>query len=164
MDIEQPCVAVKIAEDVVLSTSITEDLLCLLATLEPIKQQRPSSNTEALQLIEKNLSQGVPQNPLDLFPREQNVTDWYYQIYSTARQKDDRAYHPILLEIFGRKRCPHGSVIIVKNGLNFIPDAPQFDIDINELGRTLWWYVKSGRDPVTEASERRLMHYIHQSA
>ncbi|KAG2158085.1 uncharacterized protein EDB93DRAFT_1100862 [Suillus bovinus] len=102
----------------------------------------PTSNIEALQLIEDHLYPGI---------------------YFTAMQHDERLYHPILLEIFGKKKCPRGDIIVVKNGYNFIANAPDFDIDVNELGRTLWWYLKSGREPVTEASERRLMHYIDQS-
>ncbi|KAG2148935.1 hypothetical protein DEU56DRAFT_753161 [Suillus clintonianus] len=161
--IGDPCIAVKIAGDISLSTSVTEGLLLLLTNLTPILQSRPTSNLAALKFIRDNLPVGTPQEPLILFPREQHIIEWYYHIYYTIQESDERPFHPVMLEIYGKKRCPRGALIIVKNGDGFLPDAPKFDMDINDLGRTLWWYIKSGKDPVTEASERQLMHYIEQS-
>lgn len=112
-------------------------------------------------MIERLLPGGEPQQPLVLFLKEKHITDWYYHIYFTSMANDDRAVHPVLMEIFGKK-CPRGQVVIVKNGDEFTPNSPAFDLDCNELGKTLWWYIKSGRDPIIEASERRLMHYIQQ--
>ncbi|KAG2100048.1 hypothetical protein BD769DRAFT_1394039 [Suillus cothurnatus] len=113
----------------------------------------------SIKIIERLLPAGEPQEPLVLFPKERQITHWYYHIYFTSTPDDNRNLHPVLKEIFG-KRCPQGEVVIVKNGEKFTPDSPEFDVDCEDLGRTLWWYIKSGRDPVEEASERRLIHYI----
>jgi hypothetical protein len=153
------CVAVKLSNHMTLSSSVTQGLLLLLANLLPIRQARPTSNLHALQIIERLLPAGEPQEPLVLFPKERQITHWYYHIYFTSTPDDNRNLHPVLKEIFG-KRCPQGEVVIVKNGEKFTPDSPEFDVDCEDLGRTLWWYIKSGRDPVEEASERRLIHYI----
>jgi hypothetical protein len=118
-------------------------------------------NLEALQIIGKLLPAGIPQEPLILFPKEKQITHWYYHIYFTSTTTDNRVLHPVLREIFG-KNCPQGEVVIVKNGEGFAPDSPAFDLDCEELGKTLWWYIKSGRDPVEEASQRHLLHYIKQ--
>ncbi|KAG2155403.1 hypothetical protein DEU56DRAFT_750967 [Suillus clintonianus] len=153
----------RIAEDISLSTSVTEGLLLLLTNLTPILQSRPTSNLAALEFIRDHLPVGIPQEPLILFPREQHIIEWYYHIYYTTQESDARPFHPVMMEIYGKKRCPRGALIIVKNGDGFLPDAPKFDMDINDLGRTLWWYIKSGRDPIKEASERELMRFIDQS-
>ncbi|KAG1868399.1 hypothetical protein F4604DRAFT_1682328 [Suillus subluteus] len=50
---------------------------------------RPTSNIAALQLIEENLPPGTLQAPLELYPREQHITEWYYQIYYSGQQEDD---------------------------------------------------------------------------
>lgn len=155
------CIAVRISDDMTVSTSVTQGLVLLLANLLPVRQARPTSNLQGLQIIERLLPDGEPQAPLVLFPKEQKVTHWYYHIYFTTRDDDKRSLHPVLREIFGRK-CPKGEVVIVKNGEGFVPDSPAFDLDCDELGKTLWWYIRSGRDPIQEASERRLMHYIEQ--
>ncbi|KAG1880089.1 hypothetical protein F4604DRAFT_1922779 [Suillus subluteus] len=155
------CVAAKISNHMALSTSITQGLLLLLASLLPIRLTRPTSNLHALQMIERLLPAGEPQELLILYPKEKYITHWYYHIYFTSTPDDDRVLHPALLEIFGKRR-PRGEVVIVKNSEEFAPDSPAFDLDCEDLGKTLWWYIKSGRDPVEEASERRLMHYIQQ--
>jgi hypothetical protein len=56
--------------------------------------------------------------------------------------------------MFCRKKCPRGNLVIVKNGDNFVPDKSEFDVDINKLAGTLWWYLKSRRDPILEASKQ----------
>ncbi|KAG1769897.1 hypothetical protein EV702DRAFT_1049552 [Suillus placidus] len=158
----EPCITMDISGDITLSANVTQGLLLLLADLVLIRRQRPNSNNEALQVIEELLPAGTPQQPLVLFPRDQLITRWYYHIYHTARSHDNRAYHPIMLEIFGKKQSPRGDLVVVKNGEDFAPQSPDFDVDVEELGKMLWWYIRTGRDPMKEASERRMLHYIEQ--
>ncbi|KAG2738973.1 hypothetical protein P692DRAFT_20823163 [Suillus brevipes Sb2] len=155
-----PCIALKLAEDNSVSSTLTKSLLLLLANLTPILLPRPTSSVEALQQIQDNLPNGKPESPLVLFPRNEQVTEWYYHIYFTTKEPDERPHHPIIFKIFGKRRCPRGSLLVVKNGDALAPDAAILDMDINELGSTLWWYITTENDPITEASKRRLRHYI----
>ncbi|KAG1839201.1 hypothetical protein DFJ58DRAFT_845762 [Suillus subalutaceus] len=152
------CIAVKLSDTTTISTSITQGLLLLLANLNPINETRPISDLEALHVIEHHLPQGEAQPPLVLFPRRQDINDWYFHVHHTSRCNDDCRFHPVMLEIFGKQRCPHGDILVVKDGTGYIPDSPEFDVDCEELGRTLWWYIRSGINPVQEASERRLIN------
>ncbi|KAG1856183.1 hypothetical protein C8R48DRAFT_675014 [Suillus tomentosus] len=110
--------------------------------------------------MEKMLPAGQPTEPLILFPQYISITSWYYQIYHTMRVDDNHPYHPVMLEIFGRKNCPQGELLIVRNGEDFDPQSAEWDVDLEELGKTLWWYMRSGIDPMKEANERRLLRYM----
>ncbi|KAG2136221.1 hypothetical protein BD769DRAFT_1385335 [Suillus cothurnatus] len=94
-----------------------------------------------MQIIQDNLPEGILQDPLVLFSKQQHMTHWYYHIYYTTREQDIWPYHPILIEMFSRKKCPQGNLVIVKNRDNFAPDKSEFDVDINELaaGEILSW-------------------------
>jgi hypothetical protein len=115
------CVAVKLSNTTTISTSITQGLLLLLVNLTPIKEDHPVSNLEALNIIEYHLPTGEPQLPLVLFPRKQNINDWYYHIHYTSRPNDNHKLHPVMLEIFHKKRCPCREVLIVKNSARYMP-------------------------------------------
>ncbi|KAG1797049.1 uncharacterized protein HD556DRAFT_1306746 [Suillus plorans] len=159
---EKPCIAMRILGNIILSASVTQGLLLLLENLEPIRHRRPNSNVKALALVEELLPEGRPEHPLVLFPKDQHISCWYYHIYYTARAHDECAYHPVMLAIYGRKYCPRGDMIIVKNGEGFTPQSAEFDVEREELGKTLWWYIRSGIDPLRETQERRMMRYIEQ--
>ncbi|KAG1877464.1 hypothetical protein F4604DRAFT_1680129 [Suillus subluteus] len=107
------CITVTISNHMTLSTSVTQGLLLLLANLLPVKQIRLKTDLEALQIVGRLLPAGVPQEPLVLFPKDKHITHWYYHIYFTSTTANNRALHPVLREIFGRK-CPQGEVVIVK--------------------------------------------------
>ncbi|KAG2084534.1 uncharacterized protein F5147DRAFT_659797 [Suillus discolor] len=151
---EEACIAMRISNNITLSMSVTAGLLLLLGNLEPIRHCWPNCDNEALELIEEFLPEGRPEHPLILFPKDQRVLCWYYHIYHTARSDDERAYHPVMLAIYGKRYCPRGDVIVVKNGEGFTPQSAEFDVEREELGKTLWWYIKSGIDPLKEAQER----------
>ncbi|KAG1886357.1 uncharacterized protein F5891DRAFT_1201139 [Suillus fuscotomentosus] len=157
-----PCVAIKIGCEISLSYDVKEGLRSLLNHLNPVTQERPHSDIEALRRMERMLPAGQPTEPLILFPRHISITSWYYQIYHTMRIDDNRPYHPVMLEIFGRKNCPRGELLIVRNGEDFNPQSAEWDVDPEELGKTLWWYMKSRIDPMKEANERRLLRYMER--
>ncbi|KIK92278.1 hypothetical protein PAXRUDRAFT_13317 [Paxillus rubicundulus Ve08.2h10] len=101
------------------------------------------SDTEALQVISDVLNMTDLCEPTVLYSCHPEVIDWYYAVYSRRLEPGTCActgtYNFILENILG-----HGSIItpavIVMAGPQFDPAAAKWDVDPDEVARTLWWY------------------------
>lgn len=83
------CIAIRMTNDMILSMSVTRGMEQLISGLISMKQRCPILNADALHIIETVLPAGQPQPPLTLFPKDQDVTHWYYHIYATKQVNDD---------------------------------------------------------------------------
>ncbi|KAG2091991.1 uncharacterized protein F5147DRAFT_657816 [Suillus discolor] len=133
----------------------------VMQTVWPIHWARGHTDTEELYIIESMLEGREIQEPLMLYPRQLDITKWYYQLFYTAKMEDRRARNKIVSVLFPRVEV-RGEVAVVKNGSGYNPRDERWDIDSVELGKTLWWYLKSKQDVARIANECRFINYLEQ--
>lgn len=94
------------------------------------------------------------------YDRDPSIDDWYYAFYASSSDITS-APNPIA-DIVKPSHHPmiRGRVLVVLNG----PTGGKWEtsqrIDDIELGRTLWWYLKSGNEVGDVFGERELRRYI----
>lgn len=101
---------------------------------------------------------------MNVYDRDSRVDDWYYAFYADT-SNTDRAPNPIADIITPSQHPPiRGRVLVVLNG----PEDGMWEvtemIDQIRLGKTLWWYFKSGNDPRDVFGERELRRYVRTMA
>lgn len=132
----------------------------VIEMMTPIHGRRAQTDVEALQDIQRTLQDGDIQEPLVLYPRQSDITEWYYQIFYTTKENDKRGRNQILCMLFPDNREIKGEAAIVANGARFDPKSDKWDIDSIELGKTLWWYMKGGQNARKVANQRRFISYL----
>lgn len=132
----------------------------VMEMIKPIHRQHAKTNIEGLEDIQQMLQDGEIQEPLVLYPRQADITGWYYQIFYTAQEMDRREHNQILCQLFPRIAGIRGEAVIVTNGAEFDSMSKRWDIDSIELGKTLWWYIKGGQDAREVANQRRFIDYL----
>ncbi|KAH7918545.1 hypothetical protein BV22DRAFT_1051663 [Leucogyrophana mollusca] len=130
------------------------------AFIELVRGHRPLNDTEAVALLALYIDPDGMQAPIDFYPRQAHVTSIYYQAYFTNPLDDVRPINAIGRIVFPPGRIPRGPLFILMNGLDYDPESSMFDVDPEELSKTLWWYIGSGRSAIDVAKERRFEQYF----
>lgn len=94
------------------------------------------------------------------YDHDSRIDDWYYAFYSNPSNTTG-ALNPIANIVKPFQHHPiRGQVLVVLNG----PEDGMWEvmqrIDETQLGRSLWWYLKSGNEPRDVFGERELRRYI----
>lgn len=94
------------------------------------------------------------------YDRDSRIDDWYYAFYADPSNTTG-ALNPIANIVKPAEHPPiRGQVLVVLNG----PEDGMWEvmqrIDKIQLGRSLWWYLKSGNEPRDVFGERELRRYI----
>jgi hypothetical protein len=119
------------------------------------------SEADVLTYVAKLLCCDEPVEITKFYDRDPKVIDWYYQAYS-ANNDCSPCNSIISIVKHSRSKAVYGDVLIMKNGPidGSWQSAP--DIDLQSLVRTIWWYLKSGREPASVFGERGLLRTVGQ--
>lgn len=124
----------------------------VMQNIWPIHRAHAQTDTEELRNIEQMLESGDIQEPLMLYPQQLDIVQWYYQIFYTTRKEEHREQNKIVTTLFPNKDV-QGDVAIVRNRSGFNLRDQKWDIDGVELGKTLWWNLKTEQDATRIANQ-----------
>jgi hypothetical protein len=100
-----------------------------------------------------------------VYDRNPDIITWYYEIF-VVEKEDIRTLsgqrNKVVENIVVKKHTPvYGPVLLIKNGPAGGDWSSSPEVDVEDVARMIWWYMRTGRDPAVVFAERELERFMH---
>jgi hypothetical protein len=134
----------------------------LLESLQTVEFPTLRGDVTDIGLIKQYLGKGHLVEIGKFYDRRDTIWEWYYQCYGLVRFGEAPALTPITGSVASWLGVTFAldSVVIVKNGPDTGGWRADLSIDSEAVGRSIWWYMRSGNDRAQVFGEREFSRFV----